>query len=80
MRVRCYVLSSGPGPAEQIVEIETADGREEVVVDQSLVHDGALMIRRVLERRKNRSLIELPRESASGRWRVWVDDSVLAAG
>jgi hypothetical protein len=38
------------------------------------------VIRGVLERRKNKSLVELPRESATGRWRVWVDDSALATG
>lgn len=78
--LRCSILGHGPGPSETIVEIRTADGRVEVVVDDSLVQDGELLIRRVLERRRNKSLVELPRESSNGRWRVWVDDSTLAAG
>ena len=80
MRLRCSVVGHGPGPSETIIEIKTSDGRVEVVVDDSLIHDDQLVVRRVLERRKNKSLIELPRESSSGRWRVWVDDSILAAG
>jgi hypothetical protein len=80
MRLRCSILGHGPGPSEAIVEIRTTEGRVEIVVDEALVHDGELVIRGVLERRKNKSLVELPRESATGRWRVWVDDSALAAG
>lgn len=80
MRLRCVDLGSGPGPSERIVEIRTSDGREEVVVDAGLIHDGELVIRRVLERNNHRALVELPRESATGRWRVWVEESALAAG
>ena len=80
MRVRCTVLRYGPGPSEAIVEIVTDEGREEVVVDAGLIQNDKLLIRRVLERTRNRALVELPRESATGRWRVWVKDSALAAG
>jgi hypothetical protein len=79
-RLTCSVLGHGPGPSETIIEIKTSDGRVEVVVDDSLVNDGALLIRRVLEHRKNKTLVELPKESSTGRWRVWVDDSTLSAG
>jgi len=80
MRVRCSVLGHGPGPSESIVEIATTDGRVEVVVDDGYLQDGELMIRRVVERSKHRSLVELPQETTTGRWRVWVNNSVLAAG
>jgi hypothetical protein len=39
-----------------------------------------LLIRRVVERRKDKALVELPQESTTGRWRVWVNESALAAG
>jgi hypothetical protein len=80
MRLRCDILGHGPGLSETIVEIKTTDGRVEVVVDDSFVHDGALLIRRVVERRKDKALVELPQESTTGRWRVWVNESALAAG
>ena len=80
MRLKCSILSYGPGPSEAIIEIKTTEGRVEVVVDEGLVHDGGLAIRGILERRKDKSLIELPRETSTGRWRVWVDDSTLATG
>lgn len=80
MRLRCSVLGHGPGPSETIVEIKTTDGRVEVVVDDGLIHDDALIIRRVVERSKNKALVELPEESTTGRWRVWVSESALVAG
>ena len=79
MRIKCNVLMSGPGPSEATVGITTADGEEEVVVDAALVHEDELEVSRVLERTKDQFLIELPRESASGRWRVWVPRSALAS-
>jgi hypothetical protein len=79
MRLKCHVLMRGPGPSETIVAISTADGSEEVVVDASLIHDDGLEVGRVLEKTKDRALVELPRESATGRWRVWVPRSALAS-
>jgi hypothetical protein len=69
----------GPGPSEATVGIVTTEGEEEVVVDASLIKDDGLEVGRVLERTRDRALVELPRESASGRWRVWVRRSELAA-
>jgi len=80
LRLKCSVLSYGPGPSEAIVEINTADGRVEVVVDEGFIQDGELLIRRIVERSKNRALVELPQETTTGRWRVWVNNSALAAG
>jgi len=80
MRLKCSVLGHGPGPSESIVEIKTTDGRVEVLVDDGFVRDGQLAIRRIIERRKNKALEELLQETTTGRWRVWVNDSALAAG
>ena len=82
MHIRCYVLGPGPGPSERIVRIETVDGdevsSEEVVVDEGFLQNSELVIRRVVERRQNKALVELPQESATGRWRLWVKESALA--
>jgi hypothetical protein len=79
MRIKCHFLMEGPGPSEATVGIVTTEGEEEVVVDASLIKDDGLEVGRVLERTRDRALVELPRESASGRWRVWVRRSELAA-
>ena len=70
--VKCDILGNGPGPSEKVVEIATTEGTEEVVLhSSSLDNEGRIEVG-VFEYQKDRALIELPRESTSGRWRVWV--------
>lgn len=70
-RVQCDV-EDGLVPRERVVRIKTSEGRtEEVAVDSSLVV-GTTLVTTLIERREDQALIELPNESASGRWRLWV--------
>ena len=79
--VKCDVLAAGPGPSEKVVEIATSEGREEVVLHSSTLDTQGRMEVGVLGYLGDRALIELPRESASGRWRVWVPSaSVITNG
>jgi hypothetical protein len=79
MRIKCKQLLEGPGPSEEIVAVTTADGTlEEVVVYTGLVKDGYLQVGPVLGKEADKVLVELPRESASGRWRIWVRESETA--
>jgi hypothetical protein len=67
----------GPGPSERVVAITTSQGREEeLVVHDSAIHGGTIEVGQVGER-DEQVLIELPQESASGNWRVWVPSSSL---
>jgi hypothetical protein len=80
MRVKCKLLNEGPGPTEAVVEIKTTEGSEEVIVSRRLVDKDSLDVGPLVHEEKNRVLLELPRESVSGKWRVWVPKSALAAG
>jgi hypothetical protein len=76
--MRYDFLADGPGPSEKIIAIATTDGKEEIVL-----HSSALVGRDSIEvgvvgYKDDKALVELPRESASGRWRVWVHRSALA--
>jgi hypothetical protein len=75
MQIRCRRLMEGPGPSETIVSIHTTTGEEEVVVYTPLLSNGYLDVGPQLSRQSDRVLVELPREAASGRWRVWVPTS-----
>jgi hypothetical protein len=79
MRVKCKAVSVGPGPMEVVVEIVTMDGNEEVIVSKKLVSNKFLEVGSLVHEDSNRVLLELPRESVSGKWRVWVPRSELAA-
>jgi len=70
-------LAVGPGPSEKIVEIDTSDGKEEVVLhSSSIVHQDKFEVG-MIGIENDRALIELPRESSTGRWRVWVPRAAL---
>lgn len=75
--LKCDILATGPGPSEKVVGIKTTDGDEEIVLHTSALVNQDKFEVGVLGYEKDRALIELPRESASGRWRVWVPAASL---
>jgi hypothetical protein len=75
MRVKIRKIGRGLHPSEAVVEIQTASGgSERLTVDQKSIRNGTIFVgwRPIAEKRKQ-WLIELPRETMSGTWRVWVD-------
>jgi hypothetical protein len=78
--VKCAILLDGPGPSERVVEIATTDGPEEVVLHSSALDSQGRIEVSVFGYEKDRALIELPRESTSGRWRIWIPASALITG
>jgi hypothetical protein len=76
--IMCEQVSDGPGPSEKVVAVRTTEGAsEEVVVHCSQVRDQALEVSRIADRNGD-VLVELPRESTSGNWRIWVSGTSLA--
>lgn len=76
MFVKFTHIADGPGPFEAIIGVHTADGQiEEVVLSKRHTKNGSLSVGTPLLERDGNYLIELPRESTSGRWRVWVPHS-----
>jgi hypothetical protein len=74
--VHCQV-SDGLTPNEKVARVQTADGKsEEVAVSaQNIQNDKLLAF--VIGRDEGNVLVELPRESASGRWRIWVKEAAI---
>jgi hypothetical protein len=78
MRIKIKNSMSGSIPSEEVVEIPTVSGSEEVVVHKSQVTAGSVEVGFIGTKEADGSvLIELPRESVSGRWRVWVPKSAV---
>jgi hypothetical protein len=78
VKLNCTV-EKGLIPAEKTVFIQTIGGvLEEVTVSNKSLCGGRLEASEI-GRTRNRVLIELPRESASGRWRIWVSRSSIGA-
>lgn len=70
-QIRCEV-EEGLMPSEKVAKIRLADGGVEEVAVSGLLIDGHYLRAAELVRREGRVLVELPTESASGNWRVWV--------
>ena len=78
-QLRVTRVGNGLHPSEVIVSVETADGgREEVMLDQvTLSERSTIEIGNPISKDAGRSLVELPRETARGSWRVWVPNEAL---
>jgi hypothetical protein len=73
--MRVMVREIGPGlhPSEVVVEVQTAGGPERLVVDREAISDKTLFVGwRPLGEKNGQLLVELPNETMTGTWRVWV--------
>lgn len=77
MLLKCREIMDGPGPSEVVVEIIVQGGTEEVMLQASSLKGSALEVGSILGARDGYSLVELPRETSSGQWRVWVPNSEI---
>jgi hypothetical protein len=79
MRIKFNNRRDGPIPSETVVTIPTVSGTEDVIVHQSQVDASTVEVGFIREKEDGSLLIELPRETMSGRWRVSVPRSALPA-
>ena len=79
MRVKVREIGSGLHPSEAVVEIQTVGRLERLVVDRKSIQNGTIFVGwKPLAEKKGQWLIELPRETMSGTWRVWVKHNEIA--
>lgn len=73
-KLKCEI-KNGFTPNEKIARIQGADGKfDEVIVSVQSITGNRLMASEIgRDNQGKRVLIELPRESTSGRWRMWVN-------
>ena len=77
IKVRCKI-KDGFIAAEKIAYIKDARGNlEEVTVSPRDLSGNTFLEASEIGRDRDRVLVELPRESASGRWRLWVKQSSI---
>lgn len=78
MRLKTHEIGRGLHPSEVVIEIRTVTGPERLAVDRKSLQNGTIFVgwRPVAEKR-GQWLIELPRETMSGTWRVWVKHSEI---
>lgn len=75
-RVKAKVIR-GANQSERIAYIKTAEGiRAEVLLSAAQTGSNHVVVAEIA-RDNNNVLIELPQETSSGNWRVWVKKSQL---
>jgi hypothetical protein len=77
MRIRFQTRRDGPIPSEAVVAIPTVNGGTEEVIVHASQADGDSVEVGFISEKNGQLLIELPRETVSGRWRVWVPKSAV---
>ncbi len=77
MRVKIEEIGAGQHPSEKVVKIETNDGPEQLVVDQRSIENQTLDVGYPVGQHNGHFLVELPRETFRGAWRVWVDRAIV---
>jgi hypothetical protein len=77
MRVRIEEVGTGQHPSEKVVKIDTVERPELLIVDKRAIReDKTLDVGYAVGRQNGHVLVELPRETFSGAWRVWVDKGI----
>jgi hypothetical protein len=80
MRLKVREVGRGLHPSEVVIEIRTATRPERLAVDRKSIQSGTIFVGwRPLAEKRGQWLIELPRETMSGTWRVWVKHSEVVA-
>jgi hypothetical protein len=77
MRLKIEKSGVALHPSETVVEIRTALGTERLVVDKRSIESNSLSVGSPVGKRDDLLLVELPRETMTGLWRVWVKKNSL---
>lgn len=78
MQLKVHPLGEGLHPGDVLVRINTRDGKhEEVLLDRKTVVSNKVDVGRPIQRMNGHLLVELPRETTRGEWRVWVEEGDL---
>jgi hypothetical protein len=77
MRLKVEKVAEGLHPSEAIVAIKTSTGFERVVVSARSIQSDSIPVGWPLGTRDQTTLVELPRETESGAWRIWVPSDQL---
>lgn len=81
MWIRVQDLGQGQHPSEQVVGVLTSDGTvERVIVDRRSLDNGAIEIGYPVGFKDDSYLVELPRETMRGQWRVWMPRNNVLEG
>jgi hypothetical protein len=72
MRLKVETTGRGLHTSEVVVKVKTSSGVERLVVSERAIDNNEIGIGWPIRTKDDLYLIELPNETQSGAWRVWV--------
>ena len=75
--LRVVNVREGLHPTEVIVSVNTDQGQVKLVIDRESLIDDFIVVGYPVASRDGHILVELPRETTSGQWRVWVEKDAV---
>lgn len=77
-RIRVEIVKDGLHPSEAVVAIDTTSGgKEYLTVSRRSVDSDSIEVGFPVAQENGSYLVELPRETEAGSWRVWVSRDLL---
>jgi hypothetical protein len=73
MRLKVETTGKGLHTSEVVVKVKTSSGVERLVVSERAIDNDEISIGWPIRTKDDLYLIELPNETQSGAWRVWVN-------
>jgi hypothetical protein len=80
MRIKVQPVGSGARPHDVVVELNTANGPQRLVVDDRDVEDNTLSVGYPLRRDDLFVFVALPKVTLNGSFRVWIPAQDVVAG
>ncbi|MER8412824.1 MULTISPECIES: hypothetical protein [unclassified Mesorhizobium] len=77
MKLKIKQIGEGNHPGEVVVSLDTTTGTERLVVHHRSLSGDSLDIGWPVDREDSNLLVELPRETINGSWRVWVPQGLV---
>lgn len=77
MKLKVREVGEGLHHSEVVVSVHTNGGDEGLVLDKRSLRGGYISVGYPIRSDGDAYLVELPRETSSGNWRVWVDKTQL---
>ncbi|MCK0207669.1 hypothetical protein MWN33_06435 [Starkeya koreensis] len=72
MQLKVHEVGAGLHPSEVIIAVETVEGTRRLIVSRRSIEQEYIDVGLIRSRGQDELLIELPRETQNGEWRVWV--------
>jgi len=77
MRIKIQEVGKGLHPSEVVVQVNAAEKPERLIVDRRSIEDDAIDVGYPIAKSNGYWLIELPRETIDGAWRIWITRDII---